>query len=119
MTTLDKLTPEQRAQCVGRWADAHGQTWVIFKVYGETCTLIDPDYGFSSMLNKNVTPRPDLPRAWTPQGQPVPMRTEYGGDEWDPDLEEPFHWPLDDSNTCCQDIERTHRRFVTKWEELP
>lgn len=78
MTTLADMTPEQREQCVGMWADVPGKTWIIASVRDETCTLVDPLNGYSSLMNRHVTPRPDLPRAWQPDGTPVKMDTEIG-----------------------------------------
>lgn len=133
MKTLADLTPEQREACPGLWCDYVPFPWedeprtrefgVIHSFTTDGQVVVAPTRGNRDGLTYSycaldcITPRFDLPRAWGAYGQPVPMFVEYGGDEWDQDREEPFHWPLDDNNSCCQDVERTHRRFVTKWEK--
>ena len=75
--TLADMTAEERADCVGMWCSIAGA--------GRLCMLLSTEndvanLGFScdnefTMLSplkyKNVTPRFDLPRVWTPDGEPV------------------------------------------------
>ena len=82
--TLADMTAEERADCVGMWCSIAGA--------GRLCMLLSTEndvanLGFShdnefTMLSplkhKNVTPRFDLPRVWTPNGEPVPMKKERG-----------------------------------------
>ena len=78
--TLADMTAEERAECVGMWCSIAGA--------GRLCVLLSTEndmanLGFShdnefTMLSplkyKNVTPRFDLPRAWTPDGEPIPAK---------------------------------------------
>lgn len=80
MTTLADLTPEERANCPGMWATSFiGYTGVIVYQNGRQAYLIIPEYNREQTFPLDeVTPRPDLPRAWTPDGQPVPGEWEDG-----------------------------------------
>lgn len=75
--TLADMTPEEREQCRGMWADDSSapRNQVII------CEIITPNLircicptqheyvlGFPS---EDITPRFDLPRAWNPDGTPV------------------------------------------------
>lgn len=75
--TLADMTQEERGCCVGMWCDVKGFTRPapIVDMWGEEVELlvynnlrgnITQTYEFS-----DVTPRFDLPRAWTPEGKPV------------------------------------------------
>ena len=93
--TLADMTAEERDDCEGMWCEfvdfddsdgyehstgssrpklgviagreGDGEHQVIHLKHGLFCI---PDY--------DITPRPDLPRARTPDGEPVSMRKEYG-----------------------------------------
>lgn len=105
MTTLADMTPEQREQCVGMWCEAGEHLWVIRAVYGTTVGLrakiIDPAAGRLANYTSadHVTPRPDLPRAWQPDGSPVEMDVETS-------IEYSNHQPPTRMS-----------RFVGEWEE--
>lgn len=84
MISLADMPPAQRAQCVGMWCDydvsddEHG-TGIICADETEygfnelTFEIKDPRWvGLVDAPATAVIPRPDLPRAWTPQGNPVP-----------------------------------------------
>lgn len=79
MTTLADLTPEERAECVGMWAGTFtGYTGVIVYENGKQAYLIIPEFNREQTLPLDkVTPRPDLPRAWMPDGQPPAGQWEY------------------------------------------
>ena len=79
--TLADMTAEERADCVGMWCSIAGA--------GRLCVLLSTEkgvanLGFScdneftilSLRYKNVTPRFDLPRAWTPDGEPIPAKED-------------------------------------------
>ena len=72
--TLADMTAEERADCVGRWADAMGQGLGVIVNATELsdCWVLFPEDGGSvaTCRNQRVTPRYDLPRAWTPDGAP-------------------------------------------------
>lgn len=90
MTTLAGMTPEQRAQCVGMWCYIFDQEVEppigegIIAGYresddGRTLVVIDhphPDAGKWGHDLNEVIPRPELPRAWNPNGTPVEMDVE-------------------------------------------
>ena len=86
--TLADMTAEERADCVGMWCDNLVSTAdspkpvVLACVQGELCWILHTDlYGSWSCFSlDSVAPRLDLPRAWTPDGEPVPG-------EWEQDNE--------------------------------
>lgn len=83
--TLADMTPEQRADCQGMWCDVR----VPFKENQRNLVIlthVDSELKrarvFGTGIDKtwpkrlrDVTPRPDLPRAWMPDGTP-PNREE-------------------------------------------
>ena len=96
--TLADMTPEQRANCRGMWAGTFsGYTGIIVYENGKQAYLIIPEYNREQTfpLDK-VTPRPDLPRAWNPNGTPP-------AGEW-----EHAHIPALGAST---------RRWVGDWEQ--
>lgn len=110
MTTLADLTPEERAQCRGMWAGTFtGYTGVIVYENGKQAYLIIPEFNREQTLPLDkVTPRPDLPRAWAPDGQPPAGKWEYAeylGDH--KGMTDVYHY----------DGDPTHRRWVGEWEE--
>ena len=80
--TLADMTAEERADCVGMWALIEGISLAVITEADETstCVVIYPEWKSNTVvhLNEMVAPRYDLPRAWTPDGQPVPMMKELG-----------------------------------------
>ena len=85
MTTLADLTPEERAQCVGMWANVDTERYpaVIVRTYAaddvDYAQMLCPelnDYYTSSLAT--ITPRPDLPRAWASDGTPPAGQWEDG-----------------------------------------
>ena len=72
--TLADMTAEERAECVGMWANVEDDyISVIAEVNGTgTCVIVCPvRQGCDATYPNNmVTPRFDLPRAWTPDGEP-------------------------------------------------
>lgn len=101
MTTLADLTPEERAQCKGMWcededgklciyrADHIGRDWLAICIYPDRVGTIAAKYDL-------ITLRPDLPRAWAPDGTPP-------AGEWEHISEPRF--------------QNHKRRFVGEWEE--
>lgn len=98
MTTLADLTPEERANCVGMWCDyrpAVGTagphdapeeviTTVIIKAGNDYDAAYEDEYevfnaaiGHELVQPEQITPRHDLPRAWTPDGTPPAGEWEY------------------------------------------
>ena len=79
---LSDMTPAERDACVGMWATYHGSTsprpviiWAVEDdmVWRLSHTARLPIRGTDL---DQITPRPDLPRAWTPTGEPVPGEWE-------------------------------------------
>ena len=72
--TLADMTIKERADCVGRWADAmeQGLGVIVNATELSDCWVLFPEDGGSvaTCRNQRVTPRYDLPRAWTPDGAP-------------------------------------------------
>lgn len=116
--TLADMTPEEQQACVGLWCDnlasaAKEPSQVVLAcVQGDLCWVLHTDlHGqWSCFPLDRVAPRPDLPRAWTPDGKPVEAQPQTG--------------EVDRGWIYHGDTERTHlpdgttvRRFVTDWEE--
>lgn len=87
---------------------------VLACVQGERCWILHTDlHGEWSCFTLNVVaPRLDLPRAWTPNGEPVDMdietgRVEYGRIWYGSEVMERTNLP--DGTTV--------RRHVANWEE--
>lgn len=110
MTTLADMTPEQRQQCVGMWATnlnytgdgesvgviacvQHGCVWLIH-------TCLHGEWSVFSV--DSVSPRPDLPRAWNPDGTPP-------AGQWD------YRWLNDDGTPQYGPNERY---WVGEWEDV-
>ncbi|AIU31186.1 Hypothetical protein Cul210931_1871 [Corynebacterium ulcerans] len=116
MTSLADMTPAQRAQCVGMWCDYDASddenpnlygSGIIYRDVSDGGELIfavkDPQlFGEVFTPAVYITPRPDLPRAWTPQGGPV-------SGEWVHEQDEPGTY-------APRNGARAYRRFVTDWE---
>ena len=81
---LSDMTPAERDACVGMWATYHGSTSprpvIIWAVEGDMVWRLSHTarHAIRGTDLDQITPRPDLPRAWTPSGEPVPG-------EWDDD----------------------------------
>ena len=80
--TLADMTAEERTECVGRWALIEGINLAVIAEADETntCVVTYPQWDGDSAVHLNgmVAPRFDLPRAWTPDGEPVGVSREYG-----------------------------------------
>jgi len=71
--------------------------------------ILDPRYGTNYERLDDCTPRPDLPRAWNPDGQPPQGGWEYAeylGDHGG--MTDVFYF----------DGYPTHRRWESEWEEI-
>ncbi|MDK8811556.1 hypothetical protein QP976_00905 [Corynebacterium striatum] len=85
MTTLDDLTPQERAGYVGAWVNVpHNPRPVIymrdFYSTGEIkhgAIFLDPLYGDNHARLEECVTRPDLPRAWAPNGMPMEGEWEH------------------------------------------
>ncbi|PIS66180.1 hypothetical protein AZH46_04240 [Corynebacterium striatum] len=115
MTTLADMTPGEREQCRGMWCededgflfvyrgDHIGRDWLAVCAYPE-------DVHESYLPLDYLTLRPDLPRAWNPDGTPPAgewEHAEYLGDY--KGMTDVYYF----------DGDPTHRRWVGDWEETP
>ena len=81
--TLVDMTAEERVDCVGMWAEhAHPHydgLEVIIDSDRDSVTTIstksEQQYIVVSEVMRHITPRPDLPRVWTPDGEPEIAQT--------------------------------------------
>lgn len=116
MTSLADMPPAQRLECVGMWCDYDASddknpdlygAGIIYRDVSDGGELIfavkDPQlFGEVFTPAVYITPRFDLPRAWTPQGGPV-------SGEWEHDQDETGTY-------APRNGARAYRRFVTDWE---
>lgn len=115
MRTLADMTPQERARCRGMWCDfpdPDERTNLAIYV-GDSlkhqgfCELIHEGQLGTLTIPENLTPRPDLPRAWQADGTPPAgewEEAEYLGDY--KGLTNVYHF----------DGDPTHRRWVGEWE---
>lgn len=115
MRTLADMSEEERAKCRGMWCDfpdPDERTNLAIYV-GDSlnhqgfCELIHEGQLGTLTIPENLTPRPDLPRAWRADGTPPAGEWEYAeylGDY--KGMSDVYHL---DGNP-------THRRFVGEWE---
>lgn len=82
MKTLADMTEEERAECVGMWCKS--KDGVLFIYMGDHIVrdwmgiFACPKFSGNHVLSlDDLTPRPDLPRAWTPNGQPPAGEWEH------------------------------------------
>lgn len=103
--TLADMTPAERADCVGRWAEIRRHLVIIAEVderRGDATVFRVATSDGEWHPFTRITPRFDLPRAWTPDGEPV-------DGEWE---------ERTDQDGIGDYIRFTRqRRFVTDWEE--
>lgn len=139
--TLADMTPDERQASVGMWCDNLVSTAktpspvVLACVQGESCWILHTTlHGeWSCFPLDAVAPRLDLPRAWTPDGQPVSgvwqYHPAYTGVYQDGttslDLIGVETYSKQQAEGECADIHRddpavhfSHvRRYATDWEE--
>jgi len=103
MRTLADMTEEERAQCQGMWCVYETPAGEERAIYEKTqagapvSMLFEPGYGRFEAENENITPRPELSRAWQADGQP-PL-TQY--------------WTIEQAADYAQLSTRTlHRRIA-------
>lgn len=106
--TLADMTPAERDLCVGMWATYHGSVnprpVIIWAVEDDIVWRLSHTSRHEIMGTDldQITPRFDLPRAWTPSGEPVPG-------EWE---EKIYQDGIGDYIRFSR-----QRRYVTDWEE--
>ena len=128
--TLADMTPAERAECVGMWSADGPDQAIIGQVNAHgVALLIYPDTRQTRVTNPHeVKPRFDLPRAWTPDGKPVPGDSEHavgyvleyadGQKDCRPRYREDSRQSaLRAAEDMKDDGYVAMRRFVTGWEE--
>jgi hypothetical protein len=118
MKTLADMTPQERTSTVGMWATVDTERYpaVIVRTYAaddvDYAQMLCPelnDYYTASL--ESITPRPDLPRAWNPDGTPP-------AGEWEDDYTDAEGSTLTTGEDVPGAGPHTHiRRFVSEWEE--
>ncbi|OHO60911.1 hypothetical protein [Corynebacterium sp. HMSC036D02] len=115
--TLADMTVEERAECVGMWGNHTFWGQVLISITDgvqfrgvnvEIICFVDGRPVREWASTSEVTPRPDLPRAWAPDGTPPTGQwehAEYLGD----------HKGMTD--VYYFDGDPTHRRWIGEWEE--
>ena len=126
---LADMTPEQRAACVGMWAQVKGnrgkfessaESYLAIIYHAHTpdtdvheTMVLAVGHGVMTVDPRNVTPRFDLPRAWTADGEPVPGEWEDG--HVFVSYDEPDPWILKDTVS----IEGLSEGGMSYYEEPP
>lgn len=119
MKTLADMTEEERAQYRGMWCedensnvlciymgDHIGRDWIGECAYPGS----EYEYAFYAAL-EDLTPRPDLPRAWHPDGQPP-------AGEWEDDYTDSDGITLSTGEDLDVGPHQEVRRWVGEWEEI-
>lgn len=101
--TLADMTEEERANCVGMWAETSNGLAIIIEPFYTDGVLdttvvfsLKPKVEIEQRIAAYTAPRYDLPRAWAPDGMPP-------AGEWEHISEPRF--------------QNYKRRFVGEWEE--
>ena len=104
--TLADMATEERAECVGMWCECTtGHSKHIAVLLNDSGLIIFPHLLKSGTLEIGlITPRFDLPRAWRPDGRPVPG-------EWEKSTAE---LPTKDYKAT---FTQHYRRWVGEWEQ--
>lgn len=115
MKTLADMTTEERTQCRGMWCDfpSPDERTNLAIYVGDSpkhqgfCELIHEGQLGTITIPENLTPRPDIPRAWHADGQPPAGEWEHA---------ERLSMGVTTIYLCGKE-NPTHRRFVGEWEE--
>nr|DAS93749.1 MAG TPA: hypothetical protein [Caudoviricetes sp.] len=117
MKTLADMSAEERAECVGLWAETSNGLAIIIEPFYTDGALdttvafsLKPEVKIAQYVAAYVTPRPDLPRAWMPDGQPP-------AGKWEDDYTDSDGITL----TTGEDLDlgpyQEVRRWIGDWEE--
>lgn len=117
MTTLADMTPEERSHCRGMWCDTafglgileateeHPEAGDAFGRFQH------PAHGtWHTEAFTTVTPRPDLPRAWNPDGTPP-------AGEWEDDYTDAEGSTLTTGEDLGIGPHQEIRRWIGDWEQ--
>nr|DAU17423.1 MAG TPA: Putative transmembrane protein precursor [Caudoviricetes sp.] len=114
MKTLADMTEEERTQCRGMWCETAISKALFIYVASdqdneEKAVVVNPKSQFRTVTPlRALTPRPDLPRAWNPDGTPPAGEWEYAEYLGD-------HGGMTD--VYYFDGEPTHRHWISEWEK--
>lgn len=122
--TLADMTAQERANCVGMWAETSNGLAIIIEpfftdgVLDTTVALsLKPKVEILQRIAAYVIPRPDFPRAWSLDGEPLEADWQYA--EYQPGVNRGFY-------TIEETIEKgpemakgttAARRLVGEWEQ--
>lgn len=71
MKTFADMTSDERAQYKGMWVIYQTPMGERLAIYEMGTTLFEPGYGRFRVSLHDIAPRPDLLRAWNPDGTPT------------------------------------------------
>lgn len=125
--TLADVAPQELDNHVGTWVNVleipHPVIYTgDFESTGDIkhgARIFDPRYGTDYTRLDHCTPRPDLPRAWTPDGTPVVMDVQTA--DYRPGVGRGFYTIHETTEKGPELPEgTTHaQRWVGDWEEAP
>lgn len=72
--TFADMTSDERVECRGMWVEYSSPLGPCLAIYLAGSTLFEPGNGKFKRPLETITPRPDLPRAWNPDGTPAKDR---------------------------------------------
>lgn len=75
--TFAEMTTTERTECQGMWCNYRTPMGDHLAIYEAGTTLFEPGYGRFRVSLENITPRFDLPRAWTVDGAPLHGQWEH------------------------------------------
>lgn len=117
MRTFADMTEEERAECVGMWCDytrGGKEKDLVIVVAGTNdagrIPCVNPGAPIPSAWAPEpwtLTPRPDLPRAWNPDGTPPAGKWEHA---------ERLSMGVTTVYLCGKE-NPTHRQWIGDWEE--
>lgn len=118
MKTFADMTPQERAECVGMWAETSNGLAIIIEPFFTDGALdttvafsLKPEVKIAQYVAAYVTPRPDLPRAWQADGQPPAGKWEY-------DYTDSDGITLSTGEDLDLGPHQEVRRWKSEWEEL-
>lgn len=123
MTTLAEMTPQERKECVGMWAETSNGLAIIIEPFYTDGVLdttvvfsLKPEVKIEQRIAAYVTPRPDLIRAWSVDGEPLEADWQYA--EYQPGVNRGFYTIEETIEKGPEMAEGTTaaRRWVGEWE---
>ena len=85
--TLADMTPAERDACVGMWAEVRRHLVIVAEIYerdGDAYVFRPETQNINWYLLQDLTPRLDLRRAWTAEGEPAPLPEPDRDGRWWP-----------------------------------